>query len=183
MVGHLLAEGQLWFSVFHATIDKECPDDALGIVGAADVEQAGHLEHKADLVTYFGNFLCTDQRKQFYYKVQAVRQGDTSPSVELASNKYVNMALLYMYRKGTQEIKHFCKDKKIDKIAVEKEGVLLSSGRLLDKMNFLETAELSSLDLGSLGVKVNLPMIERYSPLAYSLVEHIHWDIARHRGI
>ena len=56
-------------------------------------------------------------------------------------------------------------------------------GRILEEMNFQETSELTSLNLGSLGVKVNLPLIERHSPLAYSIAEHIHWDLARHRGI
>ena len=50
-------------------------------------------------------------------------------------------------------------------------------------MNFRETAELPNLDLGSLGVRVNLPLLERHSPLAYSVAEHIHWDLAKHRGV
>ena len=49
-------------------------------------------------------------------------------------------------------------------------------------MNFQETAELPGIDLGRLGVKVNLPVIERHSPLAYCVAEHVHWDLARHRG-
>ena len=97
-------------------------------------------------------------------------------------DKYINMALLYMYRKGSLEVKHFMKESKIEKIAIEKEGVLLSYGRLLDEMNFKETAELPNLNLGDLGVRVNLPVIERHSPLAYSVADHIHWDLARHKG-
>ena len=50
-------------------------------------------------------------------------------------------------------------------------------------MNFVETAEVPNLNIGSLGVRVNLPVLERYSPLAYSVAEHIHWDLAVHRGV
>jgi hypothetical protein len=34
-----------------------------------------------------------------------------------------------------------------------------------------------------LGVRVNLPLLERHSPLAYSVAEHIHWDLAKHKGV
>jgi hypothetical protein len=61
--------------------------------------------------------------------------------------------------------------------------VLLSTGRLLDDMNFKETGEVPFLDLGSMGVRVNLPLLERYSPLSYSVVDHVHLDLAKHRGI
>lgn len=101
----------------------------------------------------------------------------------MSSDRYINMALLYYYRKATEEVKHFCKKEKLMKISVEQEGVLLSKGRLLDEMNFKNTGELSNLTLGSLGVKTRLPLIERFSPLAYSIAEHIHWNIAKHRGV
>ena len=75
------------------------------------------------------------------------------------------------------------KDKKIEKIAIERDGILLSTGRLLDEMNFKETSEIPNLNLGSLGIKVNLPLVERFSPLAYSLGDYIHWNLARHKGV
>ena len=101
--------------------------------------------------------------------------------MEFLCDKFVNMALLYFYRKGTLEIKHFCKGKMVERLGVEREGVLLSTGRLLDEMNFQETAEIDNLELGNLGVRVNLPLIERFSPLAYSIAEYIHWEVAKHR--
>ena len=63
-----------------------------------------------------------------------------------------------------------------------KDGVLLSKGRILDGMNFLETADLDTLSLGSLGVKTMIPVVDRFSPLAYSLAQHFHWTVAKHRG-
>ena len=57
------------------------------------------------------------------------------------SDRYINMALLYYYRKATEEVKHFCKKEKLMKISVKQEGVLLSKGRLLDEMNFKNTGE------------------------------------------
>ena len=30
---------------------------------------------------------------------------------------------------------------------------------------------------------MNLPVLERHSPLTYSVAEHIHWELAKHRGV
>ena len=50
-------------------------------------------------------------------------------------------------------------------------------------MNFRQTAELPNIDLGSLGVRVNLPLLERHSLLAYSVAEHIYWNLAKHKEV
>ena len=49
-------------------------------------------------------------------------------------------------------------------------------------MNFLETADLDTLNLGALGIKTMIPVVDRYSPLAYSLAQHFHWEVTKHRG-
>ena len=95
----------------------------------------------------------------------------------------LHLALLYLYRKGTSEVKKFVTKKVIDKIAVEVDGILLSKGRLLDGLNFKETGELGDLNLGSLGVRVNTPVLDRWSPLSYSIAQHVHWEVGKHRGI
>ena len=63
------------------------------------------------------------------------------------------------------------------------DGILLSKGRLIDGMNFVETGELGNFNLGSLGVKVNIPVLDRFSPLSYSIAQYIHWTVGKHRGI
>ena len=50
-------------------------------------------------------------------------------------------------------------------------------------MNFTETGEFGDFNLGALGVKVNIPILERFSPLSYSIAQHVHWNVGRHRGI
>ena len=76
----------------------------------------------------------------------------------------LHQALLYLYRKGSLEVKNFVSKKVISRIAYEVDGILLSRGRLLDGMNFTETGEFGEFNIGSLGVKVNIPVLERYSP-------------------
>ena len=50
-------------------------------------------------------------------------------------------------------------------------------------MNFVETGELGDLNVGSLGVKVNTPVLDRYSPLSYSIAQYIHYSVGKHKGI
>ena len=185
MLGHLLAEGKLLFTVFQAVIgntDVTADDDdqlPLHVVGV--VTEQADVAQETSLVTYFGKDFSSEENKRKFNTCQCVRTIQDGVVIEVLCDKYSNMALSYMYRKGSKEVKQFCKDKHIEKIAVEREGILLSRGRLLDDMNFVETAEVPNLNIGSLGVRVNLPVLERYSPLAYSVVEHIHWDLAVHR--
>ena len=187
MLGHLLAEGKLWFTIFQADISNSVYEvdgddqNLLSIVGV--VTEQPDAAQETSLVTYFGDDLSSGDLRQKFYSVQAVRHTEGETVMEVVCDKYSNMALSYLYRKGSLEVKQFCKEKQIEKIAVEKEGVLLSKGRLLDEMNFIETGEIPNLDLGSLGVRVNLPLLERYSPLSYSVAEHIHWDLAKHKGV
>ena len=102
----------------------------------------------------------TLSNRGIYLQTQVMR-GDEAVAIEMNTDQYVNLALLYLYRKGSEEVKHFCKKEKLLRISVEQEGVLLSKGRLLDQMNFQETGELKNLNLGSLGVRTRLPLIER----------------------
>ena len=49
-------------------------------------------------------------------------------------------------------------------------------------MDYVYSGELN-VDIGTLGIKVNTPVLDRYSPLAYSIARHVHWEIAPHRGM
>ena len=48
-------------------------------------------------------------------------------------------------------------------------------------MNFIEAGGLDLGDLGELGVNVQVPVLDRYSPLSYSIADHVHWKLAKHK--
>ena len=54
---------------------------------------------------------------------------------------------------------------------------------IIDEMEFLETAEID-IDLDAMGIRTRLPvlMLDRHSPLSYSIAQYVHWDLAVHRG-
>ena len=69
----------------------------------------------------------------------------------------------------------------VEKIGIEVEGVLLSTGKIIGETEFIQAAEID-VDLGALGIRTRLPILDRYSPLAYSIAQYVHWDLAVHRG-
>ena len=93
------------------------------------------------------------------------------------------MALRFYFRKASNEVINFNSKSFVEKRTVLCDGILLSKGRILQGMNFLETAELDTLNLGQLGVKTKIPVLDRFSPLSYSIAQHIHWKVSNHKGI
>ena len=96
---------------------------------------------------------------------------------------YVQLALQYYFKLGTVEVKEFNSQSVIKNYTVEKNNILYSKGRLIDGMNFIEAGGLDLGDLGELGVNVQVPVLDRYSPLSYSIANHVHWKLAKHKGM
>ena len=72
---------------------------------------------------------------------------------ESQQNGLTCMPLTYLFRKATKEVKHFNKEKLIDKIAMEQDEILFSRNRMLDTMNFAEMGDLGLRDLPVMGLK------------------------------
>ena len=96
---------------------------------------------------------------------------------------FIHDALTYLYKKASREVLQFNPKSKVDKLAVLKDEILFSKGRIIDGMNFVQTGGLDIPDLGQLGIKSHVPVVDRHSPLAYSIGNHVHWELSKHRGI
>ena len=108
-----------------------------------------------------------------------------SSSALFISEPLIKEAECYFFKKATQEVKQFVKPSKYIKISREKDGVMFYTGRILpnDSISIIGKATKAMIDLTSTSFCV--PIIERYSPLAYSIVNEIHWyhSTASHKGI
>ena len=165
MVGVLLREAKIWFSTFTCDMVKK----ELISVNVPSKEEDLMCHTKTKVLGYFTN-----------KKLAFESNGQVTCSL---TDKALHIALLYLFRKGAAEVRNFTSKKVVAKIAHEADGLLLSKGRLLEGMNFVETGEFGNFNLGSLGINVNTPVLVRYSPLSYSIAQHVHWTIGRHRGI
>eukprot|EP00111_Clytia_hemisphaerica_P023806 TCONS_00070145-protein len=91
----------------------------------------------------------------------------------------------YLFRKATLEINTFVPTNKVKKISEMKDGILYYTGRILptDNVTILGNATNVMKDLGALHFHV--PIIDRHSPLAYAIVNDIHWNhpTVSHTGV
>ena len=94
-------------------------------------------------------------------------------------------AELYYHKKATEEIKHFYKPQKYELISKEVDGVLHYTGRILpsDRVTIVGKATEVMKDLSS--TLFYAPITDRYSPIAFSLVNDVHWHdrTVRHSGV
>ena len=198
ILSKLLMEGKLSFQLFTVTLEEETDVPKLygerpfppGI--AMMVNTTGKEPQGISLVSNYSPEPIFDIQanhkhqkygwdKTAWKDLFAAMQMDRSDLGAVPTDRYINQALLYLYRKETTVVKAFHKQKELNKMSYEVEGVLLSRDRLLQGMDFMETAELD-LNLGSMGIRTSLPVLERYSPLSYSIALYVHWDLGKHRG-
>ena len=60
----------------------------------------------------------------------------------------VQRALIYWYTKASNEVKHFVKKETVEKIAIEKNGILFAKSRIMDGQRLIQAAEFSSDSVG-----------------------------------
>ena len=89
------------------------------------------------------------------------------------------------YRKATNEVKKFTEKKKYAQKSVEKNGILYYSGRLLPEIDVEGASSFSSAMFDLTTTTFCVPIVERHSPLAFSVVNEIHWyhKVAKHKGV
>eukprot|EP00092_Neocalanus_flemingeri_P018101 GFUD01019591.1.p1 GENE.GFUD01019591.1~~GFUD01019591.1.p1 ORF type:complete len:2548 (-),score=673.50 GFUD01019591.1:927-8570(-) len=99
------------------------------------------------------------------------------------SEEDLQAALGYYYETATKEVEKFNKIEVINRISVKKEGVLYRRTRILEGQRFVQAGELEGTDiLRSTGINVLTPVIDRWSPLAYAIGDHVHTEVVKHGG-
>ncbi len=84
----------------------------------------------------------------------------------------------YFFRIGTAEVKRFTKSKDISG-TVERDGIIYYTGRILDGQNILDPENVFP-DLRPLTFV--RPVLDRYSPISYAIMKHVHENLVNHRG-
>ena len=83
----------------------------------------------------------------------------------------------YFFLKATEEVKRFSKVKEYKNCSLEKDGILYFSGRILDGQEPL-ALESVMFDLNPLSFCQ--PIVDRFSPIAYSIMIQVHWSVVNH---
>ena len=99
------------------------------------------------------------------------------------SDEDISDALYYLFSTAAKEVKEFTKPEIIKKIAVEKDGVLYSKSRIMEGQRFTQSGGLEQSNiLADQGINIHTPVIERFSPLAYSIAYWVHDILCKHAG-
>ena len=111
------------------------------------------------------------------------KQNDVS-SITL-SDEEILAAKEYFFRKATLEVKKSIKPTQYQKISIERDGILYYSGRILPTDNIKITGEMSTVMKDLAADTFCVPIIYKHSPLAYSLINEVHWQskAALHSGV
>ena len=132
----------------------------------------------------------TDDFKLRKDGVVAVSQGVENPGRQFRGKAHViltendiSRSLEYFFKIETKLVKQFNKPELLKKISVEKGDVLMSRSRIIDGQRFQEAGGLEDMNVFSeYNLKLMTPMIDRYSPLAYAVGDHVHTVLAKHSG-
>ena len=113
----------------------------------------------------------------------AVDESNNKKAVIIPTDEDISDALTYLFRVATKEVKEFVKPEIIKKIAVESQGILYSKSRVMDGQRFTLSGDMKdSRILANQGIIIHTPLVERFSPLAYSIGHYVHENLARHSG-
>ena len=93
------------------------------------------------------------------------------------SEDELSVAEMYFFKLGTQEVLQFCKPREYKDCSIKKDDILYFSGRVLDGQDVL-AYEVVMFDLNPLSFCK--PMLDRFSPVAYSIMINTHWSVANH---
>ena len=95
-------------------------------------------------------------------------------------------SLYYYFTKATREIRHFNRKESYVRETTEKNQILYYTGRILPSQQFDNNSglQLSDVCLDLCASTFFVPVIDKHSPLAYALINEVHWHDpdAQHSG-
>ena len=101
------------------------------------------------------------------------------------SNDETKLALTYLFRKATEEVKKFVDKRLYESISYEVEGILYYTGRILPSMEDRGGPQLSDIMFDLSKTTFCVPLTDKHSPIAYSIVNevHSHHPDVKHSGV
>ena len=91
----------------------------------------------------------------------------------------------YFFKKATDEVKQFNQQKSYSRFTKEIDNILMYTGRILPSDEVTVTGRFTNAMLDLSSKTFCVPVVDKHSPIAYSLVNDIHWfdDEVKHTGV
>ena len=106
-------------------------------------------------------------------------------NILLLTDEDLKAAEEYYFTKATLEVKQFNKASYLQKFSKEKNGILYYTGRVLTSDSVTITGRFTNVMSDLSTDTFCVPIIDKFSPLAYSMISEIHWHdpAVKHSGI
>ena len=110
---------------------------------------------------------------------------NNAESLVILSDSELMSALEYFYKKSTTELKKFRNKKDYENISEEVDEILYYRGRILLEQSVSGVKDMCDVMIHLSCKTFWVPIVDRYSPFAYSIVNEIHWHNkeAKHTGV
>ena len=142
----------------------------------------------------FSNFLIDPNYRDFTFVIRILAFvyrfiNNTRTKQQIMSinptNDEITQAEKYFFKKSTNEIRHFLPPKKYEPISVVKDEVLYFNGRILPSNQVTIVGRFTDAMLDLSSKSFCDPLVDRHSPIAYSIISDIHWNhrVSKHSGI
>ena len=104
--------------------------------------------------------------------------------VVILEEEEIDEALRYLYEKATKEVEQFC-PLKLWKDTMKIQNIRFWTSRVLPSQEFTVGIQLSEAMLDLSPTMYCVPLVDEYSPLAWSIVLQVHWEhpTAKHAGV
>ena len=95
----------------------------------------------------------------------------------------ISRALTYWFTKATNEVVKFVNPDTVKRVGVMKDGILYCRSRIYNGQRLMQAGDIDVESLGhGIGLNLATPLIERFSPIAYSIAMFIHHFVGKHSG-
>ncbi len=151
------------------------------------------VEDRYKFSRYIVNFSCTSWPKTirlialvkrcisiWRHKVTKIQRFREGKVIVMLTREEIAAAERYVFQVTSRETKYFNKKENYEKISYMKDGVLRYSSRIMDGEQ-PEAIPGAMLDVGPLTFCV--PIVDRHSPVAYSVMLYAHESLTHHGGV
>ena len=146
----------------------------------------------------FSNYLVDPNSKRFntiirilayvFKFINACRKSSLSTNKlksPILADEDLLMSRQYFFQKATEEVKYFNNNSKFKNISEGRDGILYYTGRILPTDHITAIGKATNIMKDLSASTFCVPIVDKNSPLAYSIIQDIHWNhpTAKHSGV
>ena len=137
------------------------------------------------VVRIFAFVLRFIKKLQMKYKICQLSIAQKTRYSGILSDEVITASENYFFKKATAEVKEFVKENEYQKVSFQKDGILHYKERIPVTERLNATCEISTVMKDLCSSTFCVPVIYKHSPLAYSIVNDVHWhsDAVKHSGV